>query len=143
MNFNSKKVKIDQTTRIKKYSPFVIGGIALSIFLILFDEFFREAFSKKFGDFSSVALSIVAAYLAEKKAQSIAGVNLTWARFDTGKATNFFIYFVAWTAFLVLSWPSLLESSSLFEYLIDMMVVYMFAGAFFEIFNILKKESSK
>lgn len=123
---------------LKEYRIFLTVGVILMAVLFLFYKFYRPEVFVKFGDAPSAILSIIAAFFAEKMSQKKAEIKLIWMMPKIDKIIHFFAYFLIWLLFLFFSFSGLPEAPSLFIYIVQMMVVYMFAGAFFEIINILK-----
>lgn len=123
-----------------KYFWFCTVGLLLAAVLVGVNLLVEKLQAFDFVNHVGMLMSISAAYLAEIVSQRRARIKLVWAEFNAKRAGLFFVYLGVLIAFVALSASKILESRGLFGYVIDMLVIYVFSGAFFEIINILKRE---
>ncbi len=86
-----------------------------------------------------IAIAVATAFLAEKIAQRAAGVRLTWGLGRARNIADFLIYLLIWCVALYFSWDSIFDTNAIISKIMDVVVLYLFAGALFEILNLLKK----
>lgn len=122
-----------------RYAEFLTFGF---IFLLIVGILKFVADWLLLGDFSieiGALLAFVVAFGSEKISQSNRRISLKWSRFDMRRIAIFIVYIAIWIFAFAFSYQEILESTGMVKYLINMFVMYVFAGAFFEILNVLKR----
>jgi hypothetical protein len=121
------------------------GGVAAAFFSIVGNMLLAAIpnFDQSITRGVLCVVIVLSAYLAERMSQLNAGVTLNWGGIAKGRLALFAIYMLIWAGVLKLSWDGLFDSPGLFAQVIDAVIIYMFAAAFFEMLNLLKNGGGK
>jgi peptidoglycan/LPS O-acetylase OafA/YrhL len=126
-----------------KYRVFLTAGVLMALVqwavkYLLADE--ADAWAMRA---ENMALSVIAAWIAERYVQKRLGIHLKWLGRGARRIRPFLwsisgLVFFAWLAV-----PVVFKSTSVVQFYANVGIVYLLAGAFFETCNLIKAGAEK
>lgn len=122
-----------------KYQVFAIG---LAFLILLQGAFKYLTYEATQWDmrFENIAAPVVIAWCCERYAQFKLNLHFHWLGTGRREFRLFFLSLSVWLTALWLAWPEILTSHSAIRFFSNAGVLYLFAGALFEITNLIKVE---
>jgi peptidoglycan/LPS O-acetylase OafA/YrhL len=91
----------------------------------------------------NMALSVIAAWIAERYAQKKLGIHLEWLGRGARRIRPFLLSMFCLAFFAWVATPGVFKSTSVFQFYANVGIVYLLAGAFFETCNLIKAGAEK
>ena len=121
-----------------KYRVFLIVGVLAALAHWAVEYLLSHEGAAWTVGIENIVLSIVAAWIGERYVQKKLGIHLRWFGHGVRRIRPFLFSICGLIFFVWLAVPGVLESKNIFQFYINVGIVYLFAGAFFEICNVIK-----
>ena len=121
-----------------KYRVFLIVGVLTALAHWVVEYFWGQEGVTWTVDLENIVLSIVAAWIGERYVQKKLGIHLRWFGHGARRIRPFLLSIFGLIVVVWLAAPGVLESRNIFQFYVNVGIVYLLAGAFFEICNLIK-----
>jgi hypothetical protein len=126
-----------------KYRNFLLAGVLLALVQLALKHFMADSQIRWDVRVENVLMAIAAAWANERYAQKKIELTLEW--FGSGERFiwQFLWSFGVWALALGFAVPEIFQSRGPLRFLANLALVYLLAGAFFEISNLIKVRVKK
>lgn len=122
----------------KKNSIFFIVGAVLLLMQFLYVRLWNLDVAHWSTSKLQVAISVGAAIVWELAARRAAGVRFESFRFSTRYLVTFVLSLLIWALVVSLSIPDMLQSTTLYRYLLNSFIIFFLTSALIEVTNLIR-----